>query len=227
MPVPGRALRRRCATSGATTVSGPSSRLSATLSFVPHTDVLPRHPAEPLRNRRAIPQAPGGAGGARIVVEKPFGHDLASARRLNGLLERIFVERDIYRIDHFLGKESVESVLYFRFANAFAEPLLRHEHVASVQVTMAEDFGVADRGSFYDGTGAIRDVIQNHLLEVTAIVAMEPPTRHADDPVRDAKATAIKAMRPLTPSDTVRGQYRGYRRVPGVSPQSTTETYAA
>ena len=169
----------------------------------------------------------GGTGGARIVVEKPFGHDLASARRLNGLLERIFVERDIYRIDHFLGKESVESVLYFRFANAFAEPLLRHEHVASVQITMAEDFGVADRGSFYDGTGAIRDVIQNHLLEVTAIVAMEPPTRHADDPVRDAKATAIKAMRPLTPSDTVRGQYRGYRQVPGVSPQSTTETYAA
>jgi glucose-6-phosphate 1-dehydrogenase len=172
-------------------------------------------------------QRTDGTEGARIVVEKPFGHDLASAKRLNGLLERIFGERDIYRIDHFLGKESVESLLYFRFANAFAEPLLRHEHVASVQVTMAEDFGVADRGRFYDETGAVRDVIQNHLLQVTAIVAMEPPTRHADDSLRDAKATTVKAMRPLNPSDTVLGQYRGYRQVPGVSPRSTTETYAA
>ena len=172
-------------------------------------------------------QRTDGTEGARIVVEKPFGHDLASARRLNELLARIFDEREIYRIDHFLGKESVESLLYFRFANAFAEPLLRHEHVASVQVTMAEDFGVADRGSFYDETGAVRDVIQNHLLQVAAIVAMEPPTRHADDALRDAKATAIKAMRPLTPSGSVYGQYRGYRQVPGVSARSATETYAA
>jgi glucose-6-phosphate 1-dehydrogenase len=172
-------------------------------------------------------QRTDGTRGARIVVEKPFGHDLASAKRLNGLLRGIFDERDIYRIDHFLGKESVESVLYFRFANAFVEPLLLEEHVSSVQITMAEDFGVSDRGSFYDETGAIRDVIQNHLMQVTAIVAMEPPTRHADDAVRDAKAAAVKAMRPLSASDTVRGQYRGYRQVRGVPRGSTVETYAA
>ena len=169
----------------------------------------------------------GCAEGGRVVVEKPFGHDLASAEKLNDVLHREFPERNIYRIDHFLGKEAVENLVYFRFANAFVEPLWNRDHVASVQITMAESFGVDDRGRFYDETGAIRDVVQNHLMQVAAIVAMEPPIGQDADAFRDARSIVIKAMRPLTARNVVRGQYRGYLDVPGVSPRSTVETYAA
>jgi glucose-6-phosphate 1-dehydrogenase len=165
--------------------------------------------------------------GARVVVEKPFGRDLASARALNETLHRSFPERAIFRIDHYLGKEPIQNLLYFRFANSFLEPIWNRQYVDSVQVTMAEDFGVPGRGRFYEEVGAVRDVVQNHLLQIVALLTMEAPVGHHPDALRDEKQRAFRAMRPLTAADVVRGQFRGYRQEPGVAPDSEVETFAA
>ena len=169
----------------------------------------------------------GCASGARVVVEKPFGRDLASALALNETLHGVFDEPAIFRIDHYLGKEPVQNMLYFRFANSFLEPVWNRNYVASVQITMAEKIGVAGRGRFYEEAGAIRDVIQNHLLEVVALLAMEPPIRYARDALRDEKVKVFRAIRPLDPKFLVRGQFKGYRQEPGVAPDSRVETFAA
>ena len=169
----------------------------------------------------------GRAGGSRVMVEKPFGTDLASAEQLNATMHTYFPEDAIYRVDHWLGLDPVESLMFARFANTIIEPLLNRTYVQSIQITMAEAFDVADRGSFYDKTGAIRDVVQNHMLQVLATVLAEPPDGAGLDSWAVAKSQLIGALRPLTPLDTVKGQYEGYLQVAGVDPKSVTETYVA
>jgi glucose-6-phosphate 1-dehydrogenase len=172
-------------------------------------------------------QVAGCTARARVALEKPFGRDLASARELDKTLHQAFDEASIFRIDHFLGKEPVQNLVYFRFANPFLERVWNRDHVGSIQITMAEDFGVQGRGRFYEETGAIRDVIQNHLLQVTAILAMDEPVGQNAEAVRDEKARVLKAIAPLDPEHVVRGQFRGYRDEPGVSSISKVETFAA
>ena len=164
---------------------------------------------------------------ARVVVEKPFGHDLASARALNAELHKFLKEPQIMRIDHFLGKEPTQDIMYLRFANSVLEPLWNRDHIRCVQITMAEAFGVADRGRFYDPVGALRDVVQNHLLQLLGLIAAEPSSTGSTDGLRDTKMDVFQAMKAADPKHYVRGQYDGYLSVPGVDPQSHTETFAA
>jgi len=171
--------------------------------------------------------AAGLADQGRIIVEKPFGRDLASARELNRVALSVFEEDAIFRIDHYLGKEAIMNILYFRFANSFLEPIWNRDHVASVQITLAEDFGVKGRGAFYESAGCLRDVIQNHLFQIVALLAMEPPAYQGYGAVHSEKAKVFQAMRPLQPDDVVRGQYAGYRKEPGVTKGSDVETFCA
>jgi glucose-6-phosphate 1-dehydrogenase len=169
----------------------------------------------------------GCMDGARVIVEKPFGHDLESAQELNRVLHRCFDEQNIFRIDHYLGKRPVTNLMVFRFANSFVESFWNRKYIESVQITMAEDFGVQGRGVFYDKTGAIRDVVQNHLFQILSNLAMEPPARLDSESIRDEKVKVLKAISPIAEEDIVRGQFRGYRNENGVAKDSQMETFAA
>jgi glucose-6-phosphate 1-dehydrogenase len=169
----------------------------------------------------------GCAANSRVVVEKPFGRDVASAKALGATLHEYFSEENIFRIDHYLGKEPVQNILYTRFANPMFEPIWNRDYIRSIQITMAESFGVQDRGSFYDEVGALLDVVQNHMLQVVANLTIDPPTGEDYDGVRDRKSELMRAIRPLKPENVVRGQYDGYRKVPGVAPGSPVETFVA
>jgi glucose-6-phosphate 1-dehydrogenase len=171
--------------------------------------------------------AAGLADQARVIVEKPFGRDLASARELNRIAQSVFPEDSIFRIDHYLGKEAIMNILYFRFANSFLEPIWNRNCVASVQITLCEDFGVQGRGAFYESAGCLRDVIQNHMFQIVALLAMEPPAYQGFGAVHSEKAKVFRAMRPLQPDDVVRGQYAGYRKELGVAKNSDVETFCA
>ncbi len=169
----------------------------------------------------------GLAKGARVIVEKPFGRDLASAQELNRIAHSVFPEDAIFRIDHYLGKEAIMNILYFRFANSFLEPIWNRNYISSVQITLAENFGVKTRGAFYETVGCLRDVIENHLFQIVALLAMEPPTDQNPDAVQTEKVKVFRAMRPLAPVDLIRGQYEGYRNEAGVAKDSDVETFCA